>query len=104
MTVFPWKCGINGCTKSKMKKHVHFEGELRNFGDRELVESYRVWAQMRGESIQIPGGSADDMAHYMTKKMRMNRKQAIEFRKRASRELDEARKNKQSQKKKGFWG
>lgn len=80
MGFLPFKCGIDGCKKSKLQKHVHVDGELRNFSDRALIESYRVWAQMRGESIQIPGGSADDMSHYMTSKMKMNKRDARRFR------------------------
>lgn len=81
MTIFPWKCGIDGCKKSKLQKHVHTSGELRNFSDRELIESYRIWAQMRGEPFSMPGGSKDDMSHYMTSKMKMNLREARKFRK-----------------------
>jgi hypothetical protein len=81
MGLMPFKCGIDGCKKSKLQKHTHTSGDFRNYGDRALIESYRVFAQMRGESVQIPGGSADDMAHYMTSKMKMNKRQARNFRK-----------------------
>ncbi len=82
MGILPFKCGINGCKKSKLQRHVHQSGDLlNNFSDRELIEAYRVWAQMRGESFSIPGGDASAMSNYMTSKMKMNRREAIRFRK-----------------------
>jgi hypothetical protein len=86
MGLLPFKCGIDGCKKSKLQKHTHYSGELRNYGDRALIESYRVWAEMRGESVSIPGGSASDMSHYMTSKMQMNLKEARNFRNRIAEE------------------
>jgi hypothetical protein len=91
MGLLPFKCGIDGCKKSKLQKHTHVIGEFRNYNDRALIESYRVWAQMRGEPMSIPGGSSDDMAHYMTSKMKMNRKEARKFRENLEKERKKRR-------------
>ncbi len=88
------QCGIDGCTTSKLKRHTHTYGDLRNFGDRALIEQYRVFAQMRGEPIAIPGGSADDMSHYLRNQVKQGNKEAAEFRKRISEEYEAMKKDK----------
>ena len=94
MGILPFKCGIDGCKKSKLQKHTHQFGEMRNFGDRQLIEQYRIFAEMRGESVQIPGGSSQDMQQYMRTRVKEGSKQAAEFRKQVSREFDELKKQK----------
>jgi hypothetical protein len=81
MGLLPFKCGINGCKKSKLQKHVHTSGDLsRSELDRRLVADYVAFAQMRGEPISIPGGSKDDMNMFMKKRLSDGAKQAKKFR------------------------
>jgi hypothetical protein len=85
MGILPFKCGIDGCKKSKLQKHTHTVGDLGL--SRSTIEQYRVFAQMRGEALSIPGGSADDMAHYMTNQVRENSKEAKKFREKLAKEV-----------------
>lgn len=78
MGLFP--CGINGCKKSKLTRHTHMIGEMRNIADRALIEQYRIYAEMTGQPMSIPGGSAADMKHYMSSKVKENDKKAKKFR------------------------
>jgi hypothetical protein len=85
MGILPFKCGIGGCKKSKLQRHDHVVGDLGL--SRETIEEYRVFAQMRKESMSIPGGSAADMAHYMTNQVKENSKEAKKFREKLAKEV-----------------
>lgn len=85
------QCGINGCKTSKLKRHTHMLGEMRGVATSQLIEQYRWYAEMTGQPLQIPGGSAEDMNRYMTSKVKKNSKLAKEFRKKLA---DEQKKKK----------
>lgn len=74
------QCGIDGCKTSKLKRHTHTFGELRGVATDALIEQYRWYAQMTGQPMNIPGGSASDMKNYMTAKVKNNDKLAKKFR------------------------
>lgn len=76
-----FKCGINGCKKSKLRKHTHTFGELRGEVDMKILEDYRVYCQMRGEPFSVPGGMPTDMNQYMSKRLKDGAKEAKNFRK-----------------------
>lgn len=92
MGLLPFKCGVDGCKKSKLQRHTHFIGELRGAADNNVVEAYRVFAQMRGEPMSIPGGMPEDMNRYMTQKMKINKREAKKFRKQLEEERKQRRK------------
>lgn len=87
MAMFP--CDFPGCDKSRLKKHTHFIGDMGK-SSREIAD-YVAFAQMRGESVQIPGGSADDMAIFMTARVtkgrKLNAKEAEAYRKKLAEQI-----------------
>lgn len=95
MSILPFPCDVPGCNKSKLRKHTHFLGEMRNFGDQARIEQYRWYAEMTGQPMHIPGGSSEDMSHYMSNRVKQNSKIAKEFRKKVSQELEAQKKQKQ---------
>lgn len=77
-----FRCAVEGCKKTKFQKHTHTLGSLsRSEADRRLIEDYRIHAEMTGMPANIPGGSASDMNHYMTQRLKEGSKQAKNFRK-----------------------
>lgn len=86
------RCGINGCKKLKVQPHVHTSGGMG--ADPEVVETYRIWAQMRGESLSIPGGDGTEANNYMVNRMKIKAKDAKKFREQLSREIDAKKKKK----------
>ncbi len=85
------KCDICG----KIRKHTHVFGDLSRSGaDQRYIEDMRAFAAMRGEpfnSYSIPGGSMADINNTLRHQVAQGNKEAKEFRKRVSRELDEQR-------------
>ncbi len=83
-----FKCDICG----KIRKHTHFIGDLSRSGaDQRYIEDMRAFAAMRGEpfsSYSIPGGSMSDITNTLRHQVAQGNKEAKEFRKRVSRELD----------------
>lgn len=86
------KCGINGCKKLKVQPHTHVMGSMGP--DPELIETYRVWAQMRGESFNIPGGDGTEMNRYMTSRMKISARDAKKFRQQLAKEREALKKKK----------
>jgi hypothetical protein len=85
MGILPFKCGFGGCKKSKLQRHTHVVGDLGL--SRETIEQYRIFAQSRNEAFTIPGGSGDEMAHYMTSQVKQNSKEAKKFREQLAKEV-----------------
>ena len=94
MAILPFPCAVPGCKKSKLNKHTHFIGDISRTGaDTRMIADMIAFAQMRGEPVpQIPGGSKDDMNLFLKGQVKQGNKEAKEFRKRVSRELDEQKK------------
>ena len=96
----PFKCDICG----KMRKHTHFIGDMnRSSQDQRYIADLIAFAQMRGESVSqysIPGGSMDDMRNNLRATFKQEEKDAKEFRRRVSKELDEQKKRGEKQDKK----
>ncbi len=88
------KCDI--CGKSSLRRHTHVLGDLSRTGaEQRYIEDMRAFAQMRGESFgaySIPGGSISDINNTLRHQVAQGNKEAREFRKRVSRELDQQRK------------
>ena len=81
MSILGPKCGIDGCKKGKLRPHTHVIGDISRSGaDRQLIAKYAEFAKMRGESVAIPGGSADDMNMFMKKRLKDGEKEAKKFR------------------------
>ena len=81
MSILGPQCGINGCKKGKLRPHTHIMGDISRSGaDKNLIARYAEFAQMRGESVSIPGGSVDDMNMFMRKRLKDGEREAKKFR------------------------
>lgn len=75
MSILPFPCGIDGCKKSKLRKHTHFLGDLSRSGaDQALIAQLNEFARMRGESVQIPGGTVQDMNMFLKNRVTQEKK------------------------------
>lgn len=73
------KCDFRGCKKQKWMPHTHVY-QAGPPVDKELIETYRVFCEIQGVPFSVPGGDGTEQNMYMSKRMKINAKQAKKYR------------------------